>query len=336
MTESTSSATAAAWAREELFVKSRPTSPSDLPDAREPRIVNSLGFALRSAEQVSTSLWRTVLEGRLTIPQFSVMTALKMSPRIGHYELADLSGIDRATIGPILKRLVEQGYVHRETDPRDSRRAVLQLLTPGTHLLRECESLVSEVNSALMAPLPAAERSLTMAGWTVLAESGEVPQPAMAGSSPADVDLSVRTDALFELRKARRRHRRLWNEHVGEDLGSSQYALMDVIAAQPGLDIRTAAQRASVEETTAVRIVMRLARTRLLRDSRDPNDARRTLLAPSETGMALRLSRRPATNSVERALADGLTVDAFDLLVGRTRLVARLEPIEPELARPTQ
>jgi|GEM_PF-1830065 len=99
---------------------------------------------------------------------------------------------------------------------------------------------------------------------------------------------------------------------------------MDVVATQQHIDIRGAARRcmqASIEESNAVRMVMRLVRTRIMRD---PLDARRSLLSLAEGGERLYADLSTRVPRVQKALTQRLPPLAVDEFHRLTRLVARL------------
>jgi len=292
---------------------------------KQTSMLTSSGFALAAADQVSTALWRGTINNRFTQPQFLALNGLLYKSGIGHYELADRVGIDRATIGPILKRLMEQGLVVRRKDPTDSRRSMLFLSPEARHLLAEMASLVETVDRQLMAPLSVAEQAALVQSWAMLSEESGLQEMAEFDDHTADpVIPPLAHYPWFFLRQACRNYRRLWRERVDENISTSLFTLMEVVAMRPGIDIRTAAQLASIEESNAVRMVMRMVRTRMMRDPRDPNDARRSLLSLTENGLATFQSLQQRFPLVQRGLTQKLPPLAVEEFHRLTRLVARL------------
>jgi DNA-binding MarR family transcriptional regulator len=140
------------------------------------------------------------------------------------------------------------------------------------------------MDAELMAALSPTEQAVVLQSWATIGQQlATCDDLQIRGATETDIP-GLTHYAWFFLRKARRNYRRIWREVAGETLSPSQFSLLDVVAANPGIDIRTAAGMASVEESTALRIVMRLVRTRLMRDAADPNDARRRLLSLTEPG----------------------------------------------------
>lgn len=288
-------------------------------------MLTSSGFALATADQVSTALWRNTINNRFTQPQFLALNGLLYKPGIGHYELADRTGVDRATIGPILKRLTGQSLVERRKDPADSRRSMLFLSAEAVMLLAEMASLVETVDRQLMAPLSAAEQAALVQSWAMLSEESPLQEMAEFEESAENPVIPPLTHyPWFFLRQACRNYRRLWRERVDENISTSLFTLMEVVSLSPGIDIRTAAQMASIEESNAVRIVMRMVRTRIMSDPRDPNDARRSLLSLTGNGQAIFEQLQTRLPLVQRGLTQKLPPVAVEEFHRLTRLVARL------------
>ncbi|MFD8000388.1 MarR family winged helix-turn-helix transcriptional regulator [Streptomyces mirabilis] len=89
---------------------------------------------LRRALQRYTAVWnREVPE--LTAPQYAVLIALAGASDSDQTALAHSTGVDRATMTPLLDRLAGHGYVQRVSDPRNRRRKVIQLTEEGQELL---------------------------------------------------------------------------------------------------------------------------------------------------------------------------------------------------------
>lgn len=291
--------------------------------SQQPSITTTSGFALTAAEQISTALWRGTIDSRFTQPQFLALSGLFHKPGIGHYELADRVGIDRATIGPILARLTAQCLVDRRKDQRDSRRSVLTLSPRAMAILAEMVAQVAQVDQRLMAPLSQAEKAALVQSWALLGDH----LPRDSDDEPAPDALAVPLLSHYPwyfLRQACRRYRRLWRERVDENISPSLFALMDVVSAQPHIDIRGAAIKASIEESNAVRMVMRLVRTRIMRDPRDPQDARRSLLSLTDAGQGIFADLNARATQVQKALTQRLPPMAVDEFHRLTRLVARL------------
>jgi MarR family transcriptional regulator, organic hydroperoxide resistance regulator len=114
------------------------------PDAGELRLERQLCFALYSAANLTTRLYRPLLEPLgITYPQYLAMMALwERAPRsVG--ELGQALGLDSGTLTPLLKRLAAAGLVTRTRDAADERRVLVDLTGEG-RALRERACAVPE------------------------------------------------------------------------------------------------------------------------------------------------------------------------------------------------
>ncbi|XBS68429.1 MarR family transcriptional regulator [Acerihabitans sp. KWT182] len=290
-------------------------------------VLDTPGFALGAADQVSSALWRAAIGSSFTQPQFLTLTGLYHSPGVGHYDLADRIGIDRATIGPILKRLMDQGLVERGKDSNDSRRAILRLYPDALKILEDMVPLVRQIGLELMSPLSRSEQAAVVLSWATLGH-GLALKPASQRAPDSGISPSVPPLAhypWFFLRLACRQYRQVWRDFCGDGLSAAQFVLMDIVARQPGIDIRSSALKGLIEESNAVRTVMRLVRTRLMRDPRDPLDARRSLLSLTPPGQRQHQEIANKIGEIQHALCQELPPLAVEEFLRLTRLVARLD-----------
>ncbi|MGW6292375.1 MarR family winged helix-turn-helix transcriptional regulator [Streptomyces sp. NPDC055058] len=98
----------------------------------------------------------------------------------------------------------------------------------------------------------------------------------------AAVDLATHPGHLA--RRLQQAHHLLWNTMVSEEITSPQYAVLNALVAEPGLDQRTVGERVGLDRSTIAEVVARLVRRGLLAKDRDPRDGRRFLLHPTADG----------------------------------------------------
>ncbi|MFF4976008.1 MarR family winged helix-turn-helix transcriptional regulator [Streptomyces sp. NPDC001083] len=98
----------------------------------------------------------------------------------------------------------------------------------------------------------------------------------------AAVDLSTHPGHLA--RRLQQAHYLLWNTMVSEEITSPQFAVLNALVAEPGLDQRTVGERVGLDRSTIAEVISRLGRRGLLDKVRDPGDGRRSLLSPTEEG----------------------------------------------------
>ena len=160
--------------------------------------------------------------------------------------------------------------------------------------------------------------------WANVADAGGHEwAPAVVEDQASELNPSVRASldhSGFALRRARQVHARLWERLVGADVTPGQYALMDVLHHDEPLDLGTLARRASVEETTAVRVLRRLTERGALHRTPDPLDRCGLLIRLTDSARALMFAHTPAVNEVQDTLVSTLTP------VQRTRF-ARLSAV---------
>ncbi|HEX6038926.1 MarR family transcriptional regulator [Longimicrobium sp.] len=121
------------------------------PGADDLRLERQLCFALYSAANLTTRLYRPLLEPLgITYPQYLALMALwERAPRsVG--ELGTALGLDSGTLTPLLKRLEAGGLVTRARDAADERRVLVDLTPAG----RDLRARACAVPEALRCGLP--------------------------------------------------------------------------------------------------------------------------------------------------------------------------------------
>ncbi|MFJ8888726.1 MarR family winged helix-turn-helix transcriptional regulator [Streptomyces sp. NPDC102402] len=109
------------------------------------------------------------------------------------------------------------------------------------------------------------------------------------------VDLSTHPGHLA--RRLQQAHHLLWNTMVSQETTSPQFAVLNALTAEPGLDQRTVGERVGLDRSTVAEVISRLLRRQLLDKVRDPHDGRRFLLRLTDEGtrthrgLALRTAR---------------------------------------------
>jgi MarR family transcriptional regulator, temperature-dependent positive regulator of motility len=98
----------------------------------------------------------------------------------------------------------------------------------------------------------------------------------------AAVDLTTHPGHLA--RRLQQAHYLLWNMMVSEETTSPQYAVLNALVAEPGLDQRTVGERVGLDRSTVAEVITRLSRRGLLDKVRDPGDGRRAVLRLTDDG----------------------------------------------------
>lgn len=94
---------------------------------------------LRRAHQIAVSLFmEQPTAAGTTTTQYGVLVILRACEGLDQIGLSKKVGLDRSTTGLVIKKLEDDGFVVRVTDPNDRRRKVLVLTARGE---RKLESL---------------------------------------------------------------------------------------------------------------------------------------------------------------------------------------------------
>ncbi|WP_063796140.1 MarR family winged helix-turn-helix transcriptional regulator [Streptacidiphilus griseoplanus] len=279
------------------------------------------GHLIRVAQQVHTRLWAEQVGAELTAPQFGVLLALALEPGSDQRTVGERASLDKATMAEMVGRLVRRGLVLRRRDPADGRRKLLALSPSGAQQVREATAGVVRVQRMLFEPLDQTEQQDLVALLGRIARLEPVAVAALAEARPL---LDAQRAVGYLIRVGQQVHTRLWNEHIGADLTAPQYAVLEVLSLEPGIDQRTVGERASLDKATMAEMVSRLVRRGLVLRRRDPADGRRNLLALSPVGQEVLGRCAPGVDEVQRLLLEPLDeaerIRAMELLRKTARL----------------
>lgn len=120
------------------------------------------GHLIRRLNQHSTAVFQTRLKAAghdVTAVQFSALARLAKQPGIDQATLASQIEYDRATIGGVVKRLEQKGFVKRQPNEKDRRAFNLYLTSSGTALVNETWPIVVSLQDDILAKLSQSERA---------------------------------------------------------------------------------------------------------------------------------------------------------------------------------
>ncbi|MEK8052976.1 MarR family transcriptional regulator [Ideonella sp. DXS22W] len=120
------------------------------------------GHLIRRLHQLSTQVFvqRTQAAGfDLTPIQFAALDAIQTQPGADQATIAEMIAYDRATIGGVIERLEQKGWVKRVVSERDRRARELSLTPDGAQLLKDLLPVVRDLQDDILAGLGAADRS---------------------------------------------------------------------------------------------------------------------------------------------------------------------------------
>jgi len=124
------------------------------------------GHLIRRLHQQSTQVFvqRTQAAGfDLTPVQFAALDAIETQPGTDQARVAEMIAYDRATIGGVIDRLVQKGWVHRVVSERDRRARELSLTDEGRRVRSAVLPVVQDLQSDILQALGDEERSAFLA-----------------------------------------------------------------------------------------------------------------------------------------------------------------------------
>lgn len=123
------------------------------------------------------------------------------------------------------------------------------------------------------------------------------------------------------IRRAQQAHSVLWAAEVSTTITSPQFAVLNALLREPGLDQRTLGERAALDRSTLSEIVARLTARDLLTSTRDDGDGRRRRVRLTARGEREVQRLIPRTHRMTARLVSALDVAERDELL---RLLALL------------
>jgi DNA-binding MarR family transcriptional regulator len=122
---------------------------------------------MRRVLQRHGARWSAALP-EMTKAQWAVLRAAADDAQHDQNTIGEQTAIDKATLVPLIARLVDRGWLTRETDPADRRRRRLRLTDAGRAALAHATPIVAEIDAATLADLDGAERARLRAMLTRL------------------------------------------------------------------------------------------------------------------------------------------------------------------------
>lgn len=124
------------------------------------------GHVIRRLHQQSTQVFvqRTQAAGfDLTPVQFAALDAIHAHPAMDQARIAEMIAYDRATIGGVIDRLEQKGYVRRVVSERDRRARELSLTEAGERLHAALLPVVRALQDDILQALDAEDRARFLA-----------------------------------------------------------------------------------------------------------------------------------------------------------------------------
>ncbi|MCX5344533.1 MarR family winged helix-turn-helix transcriptional regulator [Streptomyces atratus] len=131
------------------------------------------------------------------------------------------------------------------------------------------------------------------------------------------------------IRRAEQVHTAMWAAQVSQEVTSQQFAVLNALRQQPGIDQRTLASGTSLDRSTVNLIVRRLTDQKYVTQVRDAADRRRTLLSLTDDGDRLLSSLIPPAQRVNEQLLSALPASERASAVSVLRTIADMEVTSP-------
>ncbi|MFL0337757.1 MULTISPECIES: MarR family winged helix-turn-helix transcriptional regulator [Stenotrophomonas] len=96
----------------------------------------------------------------LAIPEWRVITILALYPGSSASEVSDRTAMDKVAVSRAVARLLERGFIKRETHGDDRRRSVLALSAAGFEVYETIAPMVIEITRKLMSVLSDEEEQM--------------------------------------------------------------------------------------------------------------------------------------------------------------------------------
>ncbi|WP_181138389.1 MarR family winged helix-turn-helix transcriptional regulator [Streptomyces sp. Ru73] len=140
---------------------------------QSPSLRESPLHLLRRSLQAYTAVWQSTV-GDVTPPQYAVLLTVREQPDVDQSRLGRVTGIDLATLAPLVHRLEQRGLLTRRVDPANRRRKLLRLTEEGVRALERTGPLADEVDAtALRGLTPEQRTALTDALRSISDVAGE-------------------------------------------------------------------------------------------------------------------------------------------------------------------
>lgn len=147
------------------------TSKGDIGPTRT--CMDTLAHKLHRAAQAADALFEHNLEGiDLTSRQYAVLRALERKRDASQAELVEATGIDRSTLGDIVKRLVERGLLAKRRSRTDGRAYSIQLTRRGEKVLSTVLPVARKVDEHILGQVRPELRSSLLEALSTIAEEG--------------------------------------------------------------------------------------------------------------------------------------------------------------------
>lgn len=122
----------------------------------------------------------------------------------------------------------------------------------------------------------------------------------------------------------------VWAEEVSRTVTSPQFAVLNALLREPGLDQQTLGSRVALDRSTVAEVVARLTERDLVHWRRDSTDGRRKVIELTPRGEEVLQDLIPRTHEMTRRLVRGLRPDEEADLLRLLTLLVRAHEYPPD------
>jgi len=131
--------TTATTSHQKNTVSAAPTKPRGNPSLSY--LESTLGYMMKRAQmELNRSIYECLGDTELTLVQFSVLSIVQENPGIAQSELAQLLGVERSRLVPIVDRLETLNLAERCQNPEDRRGRMIYLTTEGRSRINQLKA----------------------------------------------------------------------------------------------------------------------------------------------------------------------------------------------------
>ena len=150
------------------------------------------GYLVRRFQQIAVAIFLEEVAGvglELTPVQFAALSMVAAHPGVDQATLAGLIAYDRSTIGGVVDRLVQKGYIIRHVAGRDRRARELRLTPAGHRALEDVLPAVARAQESILSGLDANERRLLISLLTKATDAvNERSRAPLRAAASQDID----------------------------------------------------------------------------------------------------------------------------------------------------
>jgi len=119
------------------------------------------GHLIRRLNQISTQVFMHRMQAAgydLTPVQFAALDAIHATPGLEQARIAARIANDKATLGGVIDRLEQKGFIKRSISKSDRRAREVRLTTRGQEMYDEILPIVADLQSEILSGLEPAEQ----------------------------------------------------------------------------------------------------------------------------------------------------------------------------------